>query len=393
MRRAHIGAARRVTQPYRCAVTGTTPVDVAAVRGGRWHHGVVHPSRLVLDLFGEIDPDEVPGVVSSWCLRVLGSPIRQVLFWVEGVGCAVGVELRDGRGVLVKVVRPDQPSARLGAVQDVQRGLLADGFPAPTPIHGPAALANGLAFAEELHDVGVVPNGHLPGHRREMAAGLARLIDVCDAADAATRASLALGRPGWADYSSGGLWPVPHRPDVDLTATGEGSDMLDELARVSKRVLRTAEEGRSVIGHSDWEAQNLRFENERLAMVYDWDSLVVAPESVIVGFASAVFCGRSEPGLGDVPTEAEQGGFLAEYQDAAGHEFTPAEQSIALAAASWVTAYNARFQYSAWRRPPHEGGRSHLDNAPVMLDRLRRRSLAEESGDTARQPRERLVGA
>lgn len=72
-------------------------------------------------------------------------------------------------------------------------------------------------------------------------------------------------------------------------------------------------------------------------MVYDWDSLVVERESVIVGLASAVFCARSEPRLGDVPTQAEQDAFLAEYQDAAGRLFGAAEQTVALAAASWVT--------------------------------------------------------
>ncbi len=334
----------------------------------------MHPSRLVVDLFGRIDEGEATGAVSSWCLRVLGSPVRRVVFWVEGVGWAVGLELQDGRDVVVKVVRPDQTVARLRAVQGVQRLLVADGFPAPMPLAGPAALASGLAFAEELHDVGVVPNGHLPEDRREMAAGLARLVDACDAVDPASWADLALGRPAWANYSSKELWPVPHRPDVDMAAAGEGSETLDELARLSKRVLCAAGDERLIIGHTDWEAQNLRFENDRLVMVYDWDSLVVERESVIVGLASAVFCGRSETGLGDVPTEAEQDAFLAEYQNAAAHEFTAAEQTVALAAASWVTAYNARFQFSAWRRPPEEGGRSHLDNAPVMLDRLRRRT-------------------
>lgn len=319
-----------------------TRVAVAAVPGWGWHHRVVHPSQLLVDFFGGIDEGEVTGVMSSWCLRVLGSPIRRVLFWVEGVGCAVGMELQNGRDVVVKVVRPDQPVARLTAVQDVQRLLVADGYPAPMPVARPAALANGLAFAEELHDVGGVPNGHLQGHRREMAARLARLVGVCDTADPATWADLALGRPAWADYSSQDLWPVPHRPDVDLTAPGEGSDTLDELACVSKRVLCAAGNERWIIGHSDWEAQNLRFENDRLAMVYDWDSLVVERESVIVGFASAVFCGRSEPGLGDVPTEAERDEFLGAYQDAAGREFTASEQTVALAAASWITAYNAR---------------------------------------------------
>ncbi|MDP9250620.1 MAG: phosphotransferase, partial [Chloroflexota bacterium] len=273
----------------------------------------MHPSRLVVELFGGIDEGEITHMVSSWCLRVLGSPVRRDLFSVEGVGCALGIELQDGRRVVVKVVRPDQPVARLRAAQEVQRVLLADGFPTPIPIAGPAGLANGIAYAEELQDLGMMPNGHLPGHRREMAGQLARLVEICAKARPATRANLALSRPAWADYLNKDLWPVPHRPDADLSAPGEGFEVLDELARVSKAVLCAAGDATSIIGHADWEAQNLRFENDRLAMVYDWESLVVERESVIVGLASAVFCARSEPGLGDVATEAEQDAFLTEY--------------------------------------------------------------------------------
>jgi hypothetical protein len=229
-----------------------------------------------------------------------------------------------------------------------------------------------MAVVEELRDVGAVPNGHLPGHRREMASQLARLVNVSASAAPATRACLSLGRPPWADYLKEDLWPVPHRRDADFTATGEGSEILDELARVSKAVLCAAGRTDSIIGHADWEAQNLRFENDRLAMVYDWDSLVVDHETVIAGMASAVFPARSEPRLGDVPTEAEQDAFLTDYQDIAGHVFTQVETTLAVAAASWITAYNARLQFSAWRRPPEEGGGSHLDNAPLMLDRLHR---------------------
>ncbi len=141
---------------------------------------------------------------------------------------------------------------------------------------------------------------------------------------------------------SGDPWPTPHRPDASFSAAGGGSQVLDELARVSKDALCATSKSDSIIGHADWEAQDLRFEDDHLAMSYDWDSLVVDRESVIVGMASAVFPARPESRLGDVPTAAGQAAFLVEYQDAAGQVFGPQQRIEAAAAAGWVTAYNAR---------------------------------------------------
>ncbi len=179
---------------------------------------------------------------------------------------------------------------------------------------------------------------------------------MCKKATPTALAHLGLGRPAWVDYTSFDPWPVPHHRDADFTATGEGSEVLDELARVSKVALCAAgETNSSVMGHADWEARNLRFDNDRLEMIYDWDSLVVERESVIVGLASAVFPARSEPGLGDAPSAAEQDAFLTDYQQTAGRVFTPVERTLAVAAASWITAYNARIQFSTARR---RGGRA-----------------------------------
>jgi hypothetical protein len=52
----------------------------------------VHDSSLVIELFGAIDQGEIALMVSSWCLRVLGSPVRRDLFSVSGVGLTLGIE-------------------------------------------------------------------------------------------------------------------------------------------------------------------------------------------------------------------------------------------------------------------------------------------------------------
>jgi hypothetical protein len=44
-----------------------------------------------------------------------------------------------------------------------------------------------------------------------------------------------------------------------------------------------------VVGHADWESQNLRWDGDRPLAVHDWDSAVAQPEAVVAGLASAVW--------------------------------------------------------------------------------------------------------
>jgi hypothetical protein len=62
----------------------------------------VHDSSLVVELFGAVDQDEIAHMVSSWCLRVLGSPVRRHLFSVAGVPLTAR---------LVESVEPNAPAA------------------------------------------------------------------------------------------------------------------------------------------------------------------------------------------------------------------------------------------------------------------------------------------
>ena len=44
-----------------------------------------------------------------------------------------------------------------------------------------------------------------------------------------------------------------------------------------------------VVGHVDWESQNIRWQNGQPLVVHDWDSAATRPEATIVGAAAAVF--------------------------------------------------------------------------------------------------------
>ncbi|MEV5328920.1 hypothetical protein AB0K67_32735 [Nonomuraea sp. NPDC052634] len=96
-----------------------------------------------------------------------------------------------------------------------------------------------------------------------------------------------------------------------------------------------------VLGHADFEAQNLRWQDGRLWTVHDWDSLAWQPEAALVGAASGMFAGSGQPTL--APIESSQA-FLAAYQEARGRAFTGEEREVAWAASLWTAAHNARYE-------------------------------------------------
>jgi len=92
-----------------------------------------------------------------------------------------------------------------------------------------------------------------------------------------------------------------------------------------------------VLGHADFEAQNLRWRGQDLWAVHDWDSLAWQPEAALAGAASGAFASERTPTL--APIESSEA-FLAAYQGIRGRVFTAEEQQAAWAASVWMAAYN-----------------------------------------------------
>jgi hypothetical protein len=116
-----------------------------------------------------------------------------------------------------------------------------------------------------------------------------------------------------------------------------------------------------VLGHADFEAQNLRWQDGEVRAVHDWDSLAWQPEAALVGAASGAFASATPPTL--APIEGSEA-FLTAYQDLRGRRFTAEEQEIA-----WAAAHNARWE-ARHGDPPVSG---EAVRAPAA-ERLRRAS-------------------
>jgi hypothetical protein len=103
-----------------------------------------------------------------------------------------------------------------------------------------------------------------------------------------------------------------------------------------------------VLGHGDFEAQNLRWKDLELWAVHDWDSLAWLPEAALVGTASAVFTSSQAPTL--APLESSEA-FLSVYQDRRGRRFTREEEEVAWAASLLPAVHDAR-EEALLHRPP-----------------------------------------
>jgi len=299
-----------------------TAAAIAAYHGG-W------PGPWVEDeIFGTHEPDAVAAALSGF----LGVAPARTLFYEVSVGVVAGVELEDGRRLVVKAHRPNVRAAFLEASTGVQRALADAGFPAPRPLGQPRPLGNGTATVEELVDDGDRRDAHDPAIRAAMARALARLVELA-------RPFVALeGLDGGLLEAPVGLWPEPHSRMFDFQATREGTEWIDEYACRA----RSAPAGELVVGHGDWSVKHFRFAGAEVRVVYDWDSLIRTDEPRIVGQAAATFPATWYLPVAVLAAPDEARAFVAEYEEARGRAFSRRERARLAAAASYVVAYGAR---------------------------------------------------
>jgi hypothetical protein len=271
--------------------------------------------------------------LAGWCRRWLGAEPVAVLFRAGYLSEVTGLRLADGREVVVKA-RP--PAPRLRGCVAAQAALAGAGFPCPRPLAGPAPLGRLAATAEEL-----VPGGSLlppgPGAAGRFARLLAELVLL--APDPAALPTLRPS-PAWAawDHDRPGLWPLPDDRDGDLD-DHPGPAWLDRVgAAVRSRLAGLGLP--PVVGHADWESQNIRWRGDRPLAVHDWDSAIAQPEAVVAGLAAAVWPADGTPDQAATVEQTEQ--FLAAYEQARGRPWTPAERQACWAAGLWVRAFNAK---------------------------------------------------
>jgi hypothetical protein len=321
---ASSGLARRSVT----VVTSSPPRSSSArlARPGRFRSVFgAHGTVLTMPL------DDLPDWLPAWCVDQLGDEPVSVLFELRQISAVFGLRLAGGRDVVVKAREDDGRAASCVAAQ---ARLAERGFPCARPLTPVAGVGSLAVHAEEFRPGGEVLHGDSPDVAARYAEAFARLM--AELADVTVAPPLP--NPPWVrwDHTDSGVWPA--------------IDWLDnrDQSVVPAYVVDTAERARGrilaaglpcVLGHADFEAQNLRWHGQQVWAVHDWDSLAWQPEAALAGAASGSFASAGPPTL--APIESSEA-FLVAYRDIRGRLFTAVEQEIAWAASVWMAAYNAR---------------------------------------------------
>ncbi|MEV7132797.1 phosphotransferase [Arthrobacter sp. NPDC093128] len=273
----------------------------------------------------------------DWCASRLGpGELVQLVPAAGGQMSNVYRYLMEANSAVVKV--RSEPLERVKRCLDAQRLAARNGFPCAMPLGEAEALdATGVVSSEEWRPGGEMLRGHDGDSARRSAILLAELVALLE-----RRPAKALDPPPpWMNWNppGGGLWP-PNGP-IDRMDQAPVPDIIRECARrAASRLRRSALP--HVLGHGDWEAQNIRWKDGRPWSVYDWDSLVSLPEAAIVGAASGAFASTEVPTLAPIGSSDI---FLDSYESARARTFSDDEREIAWAASMWPALHNARGEH------------------------------------------------
>jgi hypothetical protein len=279
--------------------------------------------------------------VARWCEHHLGSAPREELFRADHLSDVRGLELEDGRRVVLKLRGRQE---RLVGCAAVHRAVWAAGIPCPEPLAGP------LPLAADRPDTWVSAEAWVDAEERvpddpptTYARVLARIVSA--APDAA---GLPLDPPVpwlWYDHDEPGrTWPPPasERWDPHRIESSLPAHVVEVARRARARLLAGDVRALPVVaGHADLSGHNTTWLDDR-AVVHDWDSVVAAPEAVLAGSSAADCMSHEESRLASI---AEMERYLAAYAEARGRAWTADEVEIVHATGAWVAAYDAAFEH------------------------------------------------
>ncbi|HVV23084.1 MAG TPA: hypothetical protein VHF06_26860 [Pseudonocardiaceae bacterium] len=276
---------------------------------------------------------DLPEWLPAWCADNLGAEPERLLFHLRQTSHVFGLRLPGDRSVVVKSRADD---GRAAACVAVQARLAERGLPCARPVTPVVAVGSLAVHAEENRAGGDLLRGDTPDVAACYAAVFARLM--AELADVDVPPSLP--NPHWVrwEHRDSGVWP-----DIGFLDAKDQSPVPGHVVETADRARKRlrATDLPCVLGHADFEAQNLRWHGRDVWAVHDWDSLAWQPEAALVGAACGAFASAAHTTL--VPIESSEA-FLLTYQEIRGRAFTPEERQVGWAASLWPAAHYARVE-------------------------------------------------
>jgi hypothetical protein len=276
--------------------------------------------------------DDLPAWLPGWCAEQLGGEPVSVLFQLEQVSMVVGLRLTGGGQEVVIKARADD--GRAASCVAAQARLARSGFPCARPLTPVVGVGSLAVHAEEYRPGGEILPADSPHAAARYGQVFARLMTEL------TRVTVPppLPNPPWVrwDHTDSGVWPA-----IEFLDNQDQSVVPGNVADIAERARRRLLAARlpCVLGYADFEAQNLRWQDQHLWAVHDWDSLAWQPEAALAGAACGSFASAGPPVLAPIESSEE---FLIVYQDILERSFSTEELQCAWAASVWTAAYNAR---------------------------------------------------
>jgi Phosphotransferase enzyme family len=333
------------------------------------------------------DPRSIAEAFTGAIEGALRTSPKEVLFYKVSSGIVIACTLADGRSVVLKAHQGDRTAAGLTSQRLVQEAARQAGIDAPEPLLGPHTFGCGQVTFDSYIAAGVPVNTvPLPAEapaewttlRRllaEQLIAIARLPAPVDPNHGLTRISR---------LASDSLYPVPHSPLFDFSATAPGAEWIDAIAATALDTIRAIEATESlpmITTHCDLRAENVQVNVDgfSLAAIWDWDSIETASEAWHVGTSARAFSldfSRDNGTCTDIgiPTVDEMLAFIADCQTARDRTYSPSEYRATVAWMHHALAYSARCEHALL------GAGIAVRWTPTFADRLRELQAAQPLG-------------
>jgi hypothetical protein len=284
-------------------------------------------------LVGDRSNEEIERWVDELTEAQLGVKCSGGLFASKSVGAVFGIVLDNGEPAVLKLFNHTYSQAELAAMHHCMASAGAQGYPAPRLRSELFQADPGVWAAFYAYVDGDQRDAHEPVVRRELARSLAELTALLAPHDPT---DLPL-TPTHLES----LWPPAWRVWDRVELDNEESRFIDGHAAAAQRAIKKSKLPR-IVAHLDWGVKNVRFRDNTVCAVYDWDSLHGASEAECAGRAAAQFTAQWDIPALLTPTPDEAKAFLEEYQTARGKRFSRAERTVAAHAARYLVAHVAR---------------------------------------------------